>query len=348
MLKKLSISVEFGAVFIGTIVGAGLASGQEIKQFFTLYGYKSFIGILLCGIVYILTGKMIISLSIKHELKSYNQLIEFVSPNCFGHAINYLMSIFLLCSAGIILAGSGALIHQFFGISKWFGIILMCLISIFILLRNTKGLIEINSFIVPSLIIIIITVFIMYIIFYDKCFDINYIKNIPAYKNGWLLSSFLYAGFNILCCSGVIVPLSFEMKKEKALTSGLLIGTIGLSLLCFIINIMLLLNIPYIFKYEIPLLYIANRFGKTIQACLLIIIWLEMFSTEVSDIYSIAKTIENKYNLKYKHIVILTILCAIPISQIGFVNLIKYIYPAFGFISMIFIIKCAFFYFKDN
>lgn len=348
MFKKLLLPFQFAAVFIGTIVGAGLASGQEIKQFFTLYGYKSFMGIILCGIIYVFTGKIIISLSIKHNLKSYDELIQLISPNAFGNAISILMSTFLILSSGIILAGSGALINQFFGISKWFGIIIMCIISVYILLKNTNGLIEINSFIVPALVIIIISIFIMYIIFYDKCFDINYIKSIPSYKNGWLLSSFLYAGFNIFCCSGVLVPMSSEIKKEKTLISGLIIGTIGLTVLCFAINIMLLLNVPYIFKYEIPLLYIADRFGKLVQAFLLIIMWLEMFSTEVSDIYSIAKTLENKFKFNYRLAVIIIILCALPVSQIGFVKLISYAYPTFGFISMIFMIQCAFFYFKNN
>ncbi len=46
--NKFSLIFQMGAVFIGTIVGAGLASGQEMTQFFTTYGYKSFIGLTIC------------------------------------------------------------------------------------------------------------------------------------------------------------------------------------------------------------------------------------------------------------------------------------------------------------
>ncbi len=345
--KKLNLIFQMAAVFIGTIVGAGLASGQEMTQFFTTYGYKSFIGLTICFFVYIIMGSIIIDISIKHNLNSYNGLIGLVSPGFLGKAIDLLTGLFLISSSAIILAGSGALLHQYFGISKWIGICLMIFFSLIVLLRNTKGLIEINSFIVPSLMIVIITVFILYLAL-SKNVSIAYIKTIPNYKRHWLGSTFIYSGFNILCCSGVLVPLSTEIKDKTTLKSGLILGSLGLTILSFIINLLLLLNIPYIFKYEIPLLYIANRFGTIIQIMLLCIIWLEMFSTEVSNIYSVGKTMEQSLGISYKKSIFIVILLAIPISQLGFVNLINVLYPSFAVISFIFMIQCIIFYIKDK
>lgn len=346
--KKLLLIFQIAAVFIGTIVGAGLASGQEIKQFFTTYGCKSFIGILLCCFIYIFIGNIVITLSIKHNLNSYNELITLISPGLLGKVTDLITGFFLVSGSGIILAGSGALLHQYFGVSKWVGISIMVLISLFTLLKNTKGLIEINSFIVPSLTTIIITIFILYIIFNKDIVSATYIKNIPFYKNNWFLSCLLYGGFNILCCSGVLVPLSNEMKNKKTLLWGVIVGAIGLTILSVIINFLLLLNTPYIYQYEIPLLYIANRFGKPLQLILLCIIWCEMFSTEVSDIYSVAKTLEHAIKLPYKASVFLILAAAIPISQIGFVRLITIIYPAFGVISLIFMLQCIWYYYKKK
>lgn len=347
MKNSFYTTLEIGAVFIGTIVGAGLASGQEICQFFTTYGYKSFIGILICFFIYIIVGSMIVDLSLKYKLNSYNELINVVSPGFFGKVIDIITSAFLIGSAAIILAGSGALLRQYFGISKWIGIILMAFIALLTLLRNTRGLIEINSFIVPSLMLVIVTLLILYLSFY-KSISITTIKDIPHEKNYWLFSSIIYGGFNILCCSGVFVPLSREIQGKFVLKSGIILGAAGLTILSAIINLLLMLNIPYIFQYEIPLLYIANRFGKTIQIMLLGIIWLEMFSTEVSDIYSVGKTIEQVFHIPYNKAVAFILLTAIPISQIGFVNLISFLYPAFGIIGFIFTIQCIIFYIKNR
>jgi len=353
-LKKIIGPIfQTAAVFIGTIVGAGLASGQEITQFFSTYGYVSFFGILICGLIYVVISSLIISISLKHKLSSYTELINLVSPGFFGVITDIFTSFFLVSGAAIILAGSGALLHQYFGVSKWVGIILMSVISLYTLLKGTKGLITINSFIVPCLTTIIITIFVLYLIFYKDMLSVSYIKQIPSYKINiipaqWFVSALLYASFNMLCCSGVLVPVSQEIRRKRILIPGVILGAVVLTILCYLVNIMLLLNIPQIFKYEIPLMYITNRFGTLLQILLLCVIWCEMFSTEVSDIYSVGKTLEKKFNIPYKKAVILILIVALPISQVGFRNLIKFLYPGFGVVSLIFLIQCLIFYRKTS
>lgn len=349
--NELKHIFQVATVFVGTIVGAGLASGQEITQFFSTYGYISFLGLLICAAFYIIFTSMMISISLKYNLNSYTDFINLVSPGFLGKITDYLTSFFLITGAAIILAGSGALLYQYFGIPKYLGIILMAIVSLITLLKDTKGLITINSFIVPCLTAIIVTVFVLYLVYHKDTMSLEYLKNVPVHKkllidNQWILSSFLYAGFNMLFSSGVLVPLSKEVKKKRVIITGLVIGSLTLTLLAFLINSMLLVNIPEIFKFEIPLLRVASKFGPLMQVLLLIIIWCEMFSTEVSDIYSVGKTLEEKYKIPYKRGVILVLIIALPISQIGFKTLITYLYPGFGIISLIFVFQCIMFYAK--
>lgn len=346
MRKELVRIFQIAAVFIGTIVGAGLASGKEISQFFTIYGYKSFIGICFTGIFYIFMCSIISKISIKYNLNSYGEVFETVSPSILGKITGVITTLYLISSASIILAGSGALIHQFFGFPKIVGTLIMMTLAILILLRETEGLIEINSVIVPSLLIVIFTLMILYILFARDSLTMNYLKDIEVQKSNWWLSTILYSGYNILCCCGVLVPLSSEIKKSRTMIWGIILGAITLTILCISINLMLMVNQPYIFKYEIPLLYVADRFGKVIQVMLLGIIWLEMFSTEVSDVYSISKTLNKIFRIKFRHAIFLVLCIALPISQIGFTNLISTLYPLFGLLSLIFIFQCIYFYFK--
>lgn len=348
MKKSLSLAFQVSAVFIGTIVGAGLASGEEITLFFTRYGYKSFIGILLCMIIYIFMGFNVIHISTKYNLNSYNEYVKMVSPGFLGQVIDIITCFFWLSSASIILAGSGALINQYFHISKWVGTVLMCIISIFVLFKNTKGLIKVNSIIVPCMLIIVTTIFILFTSLSKEIVSISYVKNVPIYNKNWFISCLLYGGFNILSCSGVLVPLSKEVKNKKSLKAGILIGAFILTILALMINFMLLLNVPNIYKYDIPLLYIAHRFGKLLQIMLLAVIWLEMFSTQISDVYSLGRILESVSKISYKKSVILIILVTIPVSRLGFANLIRYVYPAFGLISLIFIVQCIIFRFKEK
>ena len=348
MKENLKLIFQVATVFIGTIVGAGLASGKEITQFFTQYGIISFIGIIGCGIFYIIMGSIISKISIHHRLNSYSDVINLISPNLIGKFTGFITTLFLISSASIILAGSGALIQQFFGIPRIIGSLIMICIALFFLLRGTDGLIEVNSFIVPGLVATITLITILYFCFSPNAVSIDNILSFEPKKTGIFLSTLLYSGYNTLSASGVIVPLSNQIKNRKIMTLGIISGVVGLTLLCCMINLLLTINQPYIYNYEIPLLFVANRFGNIIQAILLMIIWLEMFSTEVSDIYSISKTIEQSFNVDFKKAIFVVISIALIISQFGFGNLITKLYPLFGLLSLLFISQCLFYYYKNK
>lgn len=346
MSNDITKIFQVATVFIGTVVGAGLASGKELVHFFTSFGLPSFCGIIFCGLFYILICSIISEISLKYNLNSYSDVINVVSPNILGKFTGVITTIYLISSASIILAGSGALLNQFFGIPKIIGTLIMTTVTILVLLKGTDGLIKINAIIVPSLIIIISLIFILYITFDNSGFNLSLLRNNEVRSKNWFVSSVLYSGYNILCCCGVLVPLSTKIKKKSSIFWGVVIGSIFLTIICLCINFMLMINQPQIYEYQIPLLYIANRFGKVIQMLLLMVIWCEMFSTEVSDIYSISKTLDNTFKIKYKHSIFIVIAIAIPISQIGFGNLIEVLYPLFGLLSLIFIFQCIYFYIR--
>lgn len=345
-MKNFIKTFQIAAVFVGTIVGAGLASGKEITTFFTSYGYISFLGILMTGLFYIFICSIISKISIRYKLNSYSEAIGLVSPNFLGKITGVITTVYLISSASIILAGSGALLHQFFGVPKIVGSIIMATIAALVLLRETDGLVEINSIIVPSLVIVITTLMILYILFSRDSLSLDNIRSIePLKPQGWFISTILYMGYNTLCCSGVIVPLSCEVGDRRTMIKGIALGSAVLTLICIFINIMLLVNQPYIHQYEIPLLYVADRFGKPIQIMLLAIILAEMFSTEVSDVYSISKTLNQTFRVKFKNAIFAVLFVALPISLVGFTNLISTLYPLFGVLSLIFIGQCVYFYF---
>ncbi|MGL5478613.1 MAG: YkvI family membrane protein [Clostridium sp.] len=349
MRREILKIFQIAAVFIGTIVGAGLASGKEITEFFTTFGVYSFIGIIFCGLFYVFMGRIICKISIKYNLVSYSDMIHKISPNFFGKITGITTTFYLISSASIILAGSGALIHQFFDIPKVIGTLIMITISAFFLLRETNGLIEINSIIVPTLIVTITTITLLYIFKAPESISItNLMSIVPKKENGIVVSTILYCGYNILCCSGVLVPLSASIKKSRTITLGVSLGAILLAILCGMLNLLLMVNQPEIYQFEIPLLFVANRFSTVIQALLLMVILLEMFSTEVSDVYSIGKSLEQTFKVPFKKGIFLVLLIAFPISLIGFGNLITTLYPIFGLLSLVFICQCIWFYFKNR
>lgn len=72
--------------YIGTVVGAGFATGQEILQFFTRYGFPSYWAILCSVILFIVVGRSIMFYGGKLGAKSYGNVTNYI----FGKAASFL------------------------------------------------------------------------------------------------------------------------------------------------------------------------------------------------------------------------------------------------------------------
>ena len=342
-IKNLKLSIQIAMIFIGSIVGAGVCSGRELNQFFATYGIAGFIGLIICGILYIVFSKVIINITNQYKVSSYDEFVDLVCPKWVAKFTNFVLTLFLFSSTSIILAGSGSILYQYFGIPKWIGVLIMFVLSSFFLLRNTEGLFEVNSIVVPTLIIVMSAIFFSYIQKYPMVIKTEYIRFIPRQKKNLLTSTLIYVSFNILTIIGVIVPLTNDIKKPKEIIKGVVIGSIVLTILAMYITFLMLVNPFHPKAYEIPLLAVAMDLSPILQMGMLGIMWLEMFSSQVSNVYSLSYYLKNRFHIEYNKGIFLVVLIAAPFSVVGFSKLVEVLYPMYGVLSLVFLMYCIIF-----
>lgn len=96
ILKKNDVStLKVAATYIGTIVGAGFATGQEVLQFFTKFGVMGLVGIILATIMFILFGYIIIDLGKKLNAQSHLEIIKYSGGKGLGTIIDIIITFFL-------------------------------------------------------------------------------------------------------------------------------------------------------------------------------------------------------------------------------------------------------------
>ena len=96
ILKKNDVStLKVAATYIGTIVGAGFATGQEVLQFFTKFGVMGLVGIILATIMFILFGYIIIDLGNKLKAQSHLEIIKYSGGKVLGTIIDIIITFFL-------------------------------------------------------------------------------------------------------------------------------------------------------------------------------------------------------------------------------------------------------------
>lgn len=346
---ELKDTFKIASVFIGTIVGAGLASGQEILQFFTRYGINSFYGILLCCLIYIIFSIIIVNLCFAYRYKSYKDIINSVLGPKLGWLVDISLTFFIFGGNTIMISGGGAMLKEYAGIDIFWGILLMAFISFLISAFSAKGVIAINAIIVPLSTSVILLLGAMVFLKGGNGAGIssNIQNNLPV-KMGWMLSTILYSAFNLMGTTGVICPMTSEIKNRRAYIYGCTIGSIVLTFLAIIINYSILVYSPGSFYNEIPNLYISKKLGVLLPLVLTFVIWLEMLSTEISNLYSITKRLQSSFRMPYITCLLIIVLLSIPVSFLGFSNLIKLFYPPFGAVSSIFLVGCLFKFLKTR
>lgn len=340
MIDNFKLSLQIGAVFIGTVVGAGFATGQEIMQFFTCFGQIGMITLVLSGLLFYIIAAAVIKTAVHYRTYNYKDLIYRVTGNKIGIVYDILVTSFLLIGTSIMFSGSGALFKESLGFSHVWGIALMALLTLVIILQALNGILRINSIIVPLLFSVIVAVLAATIMNGD--IGSIHSKLSGNYRGSIIKPVFFflfYCCYNTFLSLGVLAAIPEKIKNRAVLKAGVFIGALGLMLLSLMLNISLTLKSPQVFEYSIPMSYITSGFGKIIKNTVAICIWCEIFSTAVSNTFSVAKRISVSRGMPYWQTCTIVVFCCLPLAFLEFRGLISFFYPLFGALSMLIILR---------
>ncbi len=328
---KKTLKIVF--VIIGTLIGAGFASGQEIYQFFYAYGINGLIGLVISTIFLTYAIYKVLKIVEKKKIKNYKQLLEEIVETKskkrylnLKDIINNIISLFILITFFIMIAGFGAYFEEQLKINHLIGSSILAVICFFVFQKNVKGVVKVNEIIIPFLIIFIILLGGLTI----KDSIVN-IQNIEKEKTGWIISSFLYAGYNSILLIPVLITLKdFLQKRSQVIKVSIISGII--TILLGSVVFLILSNVgSQIKQIELPVAYVVSKMNNIIQIIYGAIIMLSIFTTSVS--------LGNSFlsNFSKNRTIISIIICIISIlsSNIGFSKLITSAYPLFGVLGII-------------
>lgn len=340
--KDKYLSLKIAATFIGTIVGAGFASGQEILKFFTVYRFDGYIGIIIATILFIILGVIIVKISYIIKRKSYYSFLIYVCGKKLGTVVDALITVFLFGTLNVMLSATGALFSEHFGLPYYFGIIFTVIPAAIIVTKGIRGILNVNSIIAPMMIVTVIIISSLCLYYHA---DSDLIRNLhyeddATYK--WLMSALLYVSYNIILSTPILAPLGKEAPNINVLVKGITIGAITMGLLILLLNTVILNHLEHDSLYQIPMLYIVEPFNDLVKYGFIVVLWLEIFTTLVSNLFGLSNRIHDIVKVDYKIIVFSICFISIFISRFEFKMLLSILYPAFGLISLVFILFIIF------
>lgn len=330
---------KVASVYMAAVIGAGFASGREIVQFFSRYYQGGVYGIIFAGLMFSIIGYIVLDKVFRERIKSYE---EFLFP-AVGWHIGWLMelavSLFMLSVFTIMIAGSGKILESMLSIPFKYGIFIMAVVCTLILLFGIRGVTTLSTLVTPILIIGILFIG-FYIIIIRDVSVFNAMGYITRATDNWLFSSLLYVSYNSISSVVVMCSLLPYLKTRKVGAVG---GILGGAMLCFmalILNLAIALFYPDSLMQEIPVLDIIRQANRLISYLYSIILWLAMLLSASINSYGFMERVTSKLRVNRRLAAVVLCALVIPLSSLGFSNLIAFLYPVFGYIGlfMVFVI----------
>lgn len=337
-MDRINRIFGLAATYVGTVIGAGFASGQEIQVFFVRYGLRGLAGLVLAAIIFAGAGERALCHGAAHGRDSYYQTLSLIAGP-LAPFFDLVLLFFLIVLSGVMLAGSGALCATF-GCPSWCGVACTALLGLVVVGAEIPGLLTVNKIFVPCLLGIAVVV------------ALRVPGNAHPAPHGvaglaWLPASLLYASYNTVLSLPVLTALGASHRDTAIIRAGSRYGALGL-LAAGALIFTTLLRRPTGSLAEVPMAAIASNLGGPFGLLYTTVLWGEMFSTLVADVYGAATRMRQIFGGSRLFHAALAMGLGSALSGLGFARLVRTAYPAFGLVCLavlfrLFLVPCRHF-----
>lgn len=340
--------LKMGSAFIGIIVGAGFASGQEILQYFTSFGLLGIVGAIVSTALFAYLGMILTRLGSRMRTTSHKEVIYKISGRYLGILVDYII-IFTLFGVGVVMiAGAGSNLNQQFGLPPFVGSLLMVVLVMLTVMLNVNKVVGIIGSITPFLILAVVFVSVYSLVTMDSSFaDLN--STALAVKTtlpNWFISSINYVSFNIAVGASMALVMGGAEKNEKVAAWGGLVGGLGLGILILLSHLAIFAKIETVGDAQLPMLAIINEFSPVLGIFMAFILYGMIFNTAVSMFYSFGARFVQIDTKKFNVFVFVTLIIGFSLSFVGFTKLVAYFYPLIGYLGLFLVAALVYTSFK--
>ena len=324
-----------GSFIYASIAGAGFASGKEIWFYFAGFGWICYPLIIVAGILFFVLSFMCLQFGKKFGSMSVTAFNNTIFGK-FSFVAELIFAFSNLVLLGSMLAGADSLFNMSSVTTFRFGGVLTCILTIIVVWLGFNKLVKINCIIVPALLVVVLITF----LYCTSSFPTFSIPVVSTPGNFWfsLLSSVSFVTSN-LYFSGFIFAKLGVSNSTKTNLLGCILGSVFMVITILGIVTTIYAN-PYSSMSDMPIITIANNISTTFGIITQIMVWLGVFTTATTLMYTIANWF-SAYFGNYQLICIIIGIIALLFSGVGFGNIINYFYPILGAVGAVFLLFMA-------
>jgi len=333
--------VMYAGTFIAFLIGSGFATGQEVLQYFTSYGYWGIATTFTVFLIFLYTCTSFVLVGKDNQFKRPNDIYIYYCGKYIGRFFDYFSTLFIYMSFFVMIAGAGATMQQQYGISNVYGGIFITIASSLTVAFGLRSIISVLGKIGPVIVVLSIGLGLWAI--FSNIGGLSHgnkiVSSLPVMRasTNWFLSAASYAGFCMLWLAAFVSAMGSKSNSKKEGAIGVFFGIVGFATAILIVSLGLLAHIETVATAQIPTLYIAGKISPTFAYIFSFIIIIGIYTTAVPLLWTVSSRIIS--DDKDKKFIIVTVVLAIIGCFIGlnieFNKLVNIVYVINGYVGFL-------------
>ena len=337
MVKQV-LRVAFA--FVGVVVGAGFATGQEIMQYFVAFGINGVWGAVLSAVIMSLMAMIILQLGSYFQANEHGEVFRRVSHPIFSRVLDIGVIITLFATGFVMFAGAGANMEQQWGIPVWIGAVIMVLVTIAAGFLDVDRVTTVIGSITPFIVGFILLASVYTLAFTDAtpaAEQAAAVAEVPTTLPNWVVAAVNYVGFNLMVAVSMAIVIGGSLFNPRAAGAGGFTGGLIYSAMLLITTITLFHTVGTVATDAVPMLTVINRLHPWLGQAMAVVILGMIFNTALGMFYALGRRVTANHPEKFKIVYVALVLLGFALSFMGFQNLIGWVYPILGYIGLLLI-----------
>ena len=343
-------TIQVTLAFVGLLVGAGFATGQEVVQYFISFGTWGLAGALVSGLLMIAAGTVIIQIGSYFLADEHRIVFRSVSNPVVSKFLDISVTLTLFAMGFVMLAGAGSTLEQQFGLPAWIGSAIMVGIVMLTGLLNVNKVTNIISAVTPLIFVAVIVVFVYTVI--QLPVDLGAMNELAVQADSpvtpWWLSAINYTCMALMLGVSMSLVIGGNTPNPRIAGWGGVLGGLVYTILLLMNATALLVNYDAVEGSDIPMLMLFETIHPVAALCMVFVTFVMIYNTCISMFYALGRRLTVNNRKRYVPVFLGTCVAGYLVSLIGFGTLMSYVYPAIGYVGMFMVLVMLVWWFRSR
>ncbi|HJG42974.1 YkvI family membrane protein [Corynebacterium phoceense] len=344
-------AMAISMAFIGVIVGAGFASGQEALQYFVAFGNWGLAGVALTALLVLITGVATLQLGSYFQANEHTAVFDEVSNPIISKILDWATIVTLFSIGFVMFAGGGSNIaQQFPAVPIWVGAVVMLVLVLLVGLLDVDRVTTVIGLITPFIILFVLGTTIYTIVTHD--IDLSAMNdyasaNVESPLPSWWISSLNYTGLTVMTAVSMSIVIGGNFLDNRAVGLGGALGGVVFYVMMTLLVVALYITAPQVMHADMPVLELINGINPALGYFMTFVIYGMVFNTAIGMFYALGKRLTRNNPKRFYPVYAASCIIGFGLSFVGFKDLVALVYPVLGYLGILMIVVLSAYWLKN-